>query len=233
MSQQRPARPSPALVISIIALFVALGGSAYAVKRVGTKELKASAVTTAKIKRNAVTAAKIKRNAVTTAKIRNGAVTGSKIREGTLSVVPGAATATDAVNATNFSRYFTSGLKKAGLGEDVVLLTVGPFTFTGKCENSGAGKTRARTILTTSQEGSNAYAAVGGYWQNDFNPGLGLEVGYTPNSTGTEVAFFDPDFRFFTAESPDGSVLLEGQAGNAVNAFGAACAFNTIAMQNG
>lgn len=47
-------RPSPALVISLIALFVALGGTSYAVTQidansVGTKQLKKGAVTSSKI----------------------------------------------------------------------------------------------------------------------------------------------------------------------------------------
>src|SRR5438874_2936813 len=62
---KRPLRaPSPALVISLFALFVALGGTTYAAtslpkNSVGTKQLKKNAVTSPKIKNGAVTAAKI------------------------------------------------------------------------------------------------------------------------------------------------------------------------------
>ena len=47
--------PSPALVVALIALFIALGGTSYAVTQlpknsVGTKQLKKSSVTSAKIK---------------------------------------------------------------------------------------------------------------------------------------------------------------------------------------
>ena len=57
--------PSPALVIALIALFVALGGTSFAAinalpkNSVGTKQLKKNAVTGVKIKNGAVTAAKI------------------------------------------------------------------------------------------------------------------------------------------------------------------------------
>jgi hypothetical protein len=62
--KRRLRAPSPALVISLIALFVALGGTGYAATHlpknsVGAKQLKKSAVTSAKIKAGAVTAAKI------------------------------------------------------------------------------------------------------------------------------------------------------------------------------
>ena len=61
--------PSPALVISLIALFVALGGTSYAAinslprNSVGTPQLKNNAVTATKIKNGAVTAAKISASA--------------------------------------------------------------------------------------------------------------------------------------------------------------------------
>jgi hypothetical protein len=57
--------PSPALVVALIALFIALGGTSYAAitslpkNSVGTKQLKKNAVTGVKIKNGAVTAAKI------------------------------------------------------------------------------------------------------------------------------------------------------------------------------
>ena len=83
--------PSPALVVALIALVVALGGTSYAAFKlpknsVGTKQLKKHAVSGAKIKNGAVTASKIKKNAVTTAKIKNGAVTASKINTSGLTV---------------------------------------------------------------------------------------------------------------------------------------------------
>lgn len=62
--KRRLRTPSPALVISLTALFVALGGTTYAAtslpkNSVGTKQLKSNAVTGAKIRNRAVTASKI------------------------------------------------------------------------------------------------------------------------------------------------------------------------------
>jgi hypothetical protein len=98
MSTFRRARPSAALVVAIIALFVAMGGSAYAgfsVPRnsVGSKQLK----------KNAVTKKKIAGSAVTGAKIANGTITGGKIRLSTLGTVPSANTANTATSATHAS----------------------------------------------------------------------------------------------------------------------------------
>jgi hypothetical protein len=85
---------SYANVIATLALFVALGGSAYAATQlpknsVGTKQLKAGSVTTAKIKNGAVS----------TAKIKDGAVTGAKVDLGSLGTVPNAANAANAAHA--------------------------------------------------------------------------------------------------------------------------------------
>ena len=77
--QKRRFVPSPAMVVSLIALFVALGGTSYAAitslpaGSVGTAQLKNSAVTSAKIKNGAITAAKISSSAAGAAKVVGGA----------------------------------------------------------------------------------------------------------------------------------------------------------------
>jgi hypothetical protein len=230
-------RPSPAMVVALVALFAALGGSAYAASQIGTKQIKNNAITTSKIKKNAVTAAKIK----------NGAVTGSKIQLSTLGTVPSATHATTADSATkaaeattaqtagtatNFSRYFTSGLKKASIGQKVTLLTVGNFTFTGVCGEEG-GETTGEVMLTTSTGGANAYTYENeGYWQSDFEPGDELEVDYRSKDSGPEASFWSTYYTAFAAESGNGDYLLEGNANSAVNSFGANCAFEVSGLNN-
>jgi hypothetical protein len=80
-------------VVSVLALFVALGGSAYAFhlgkNSVGSKQLKLNAVTTAKIKEEAVTGAKIAK----------GTITGTQVNVSTLGTVPAAQTAQTAQSA--------------------------------------------------------------------------------------------------------------------------------------
>jgi hypothetical protein len=87
-------RLSFANVVSVLALFVALGGSAYAFQlgknSVGSKQLKKNAVTTAKVKKEAITAAKVKK----------GTLTGSQINASTLGQVPSAGNATTAGTAS-------------------------------------------------------------------------------------------------------------------------------------
>jgi hypothetical protein len=75
--------PSPGTVIAVIALTVALGGTAYAVKKIGTKQLKANAVTKKKIADNAVTSKKIAAGAVTRGKLEAGQQTAWALVNGT------------------------------------------------------------------------------------------------------------------------------------------------------
>lgn len=89
MKRLRP-RLTFANVTSMLALFIALGGSAYAATKlqkntVGTKQIKANAVTTAKLKKNSVTGAKIKAGAVTGEKVADGSLTGADINGPTTS----------------------------------------------------------------------------------------------------------------------------------------------------
>ena len=109
-------RPIHATVVAYLALFVAMGGSAYAVKQlpknsVGSPQIKKNAVKTGDIARNAVKvgklakeavkAGKLAKNAVPTNRLRNNAVTGDKVNEATLGIVPAANSANTANTANS------------------------------------------------------------------------------------------------------------------------------------
>ena len=89
-------RPSYAGVTATLALFIALGGGAYA-----ATSLPANSVGAKQLKKSAVERAKIKNNAIDASKVLDASLTGSDIREGTLGKVPSAAAADAAANATN------------------------------------------------------------------------------------------------------------------------------------
>lgn len=76
-------RPSPALVVALIALFVALSGTGYAVTKIGTRNIKNGAVTAKKLHRGAVISSKIRNHEVTRTKIANAAVNWAKV-DGTI-----------------------------------------------------------------------------------------------------------------------------------------------------
>lgn len=235
MSKLRVTRPSPALVISLIALFAALGGSAYAAKKIGTSEIKNGAITTAKLKNNAVTGPKIK----------NGSITGAKLNLAKLGTVPSAQHAGTATNANhaqtaqsaqtaqtaqtalNSPHYFTSGVKKASFGQTVTLVEIGPFSIIGKCRDAGGGYAEAEILMTTGQVGSSMYSYEDDYDEADFNPGQEVELGYYAYDNGPYIRWYDqyPYYTGWWAASADGKYVLHGDAVNAVYMFGAQCAF--------
>ena len=87
--------PSPAMGVALLALVVAVGGTAVAATKIGTNQIKSEAVTKKKIKKKAVSTNRIAAKAVTngklgpeavkSGKIAPGAVTGSKVADDTLS----------------------------------------------------------------------------------------------------------------------------------------------------
>jgi len=150
------------MVVAMIALVVAIGGTAIAATKIGTKQLKNNAVTAKKIKKNAVTASKIKAKAVATGKlaassvatgkIAASAVTGSKIADGAVTgpkiatnAVDGSKVADDSIDSAKTSDYKVFGVLQvtATVGATLAaardaapeqpLLNKGPLEFYAKC----------------------------------------------------------------------------------------------------
>ena len=84
----RFSRPSPALVVAIIALLMAMAGTGYAAF---------------KLPKNSVGTKQLKKNSVTGAKVKKGTLTGKNINLAKLGTVPSAATATTAGTANALS----------------------------------------------------------------------------------------------------------------------------------
>jgi len=77
-------RPSPALVISCVALAIALGGTGYAT----VLQVPRNSVGPAQLKSGAVTNPKVARNAVTSIKVANGSLVRADFRAGSLPAGP-------------------------------------------------------------------------------------------------------------------------------------------------
>jgi hypothetical protein len=77
-------RPSPALVISLLALFVSLGGVGYAAATTGTNDIQNGAVTNTKLRDGAVSTAKIGDGQVHTQDLGGQSVTTQKVKDGSL-----------------------------------------------------------------------------------------------------------------------------------------------------
>ena len=151
--------PSPALVVSILALIVALGGTSYAAvtrphNSVGTKQLKNGAVTGAKIKSGAVTTKAIKNGTVTGAKVAAGSLTGRQINASTLGPVPNATHASTADNATHAS-------------------TADNATHASSADNATHASTADNATHASSADNA---SALSGLTANQFVQGGGVDV---------------------------------------------------------
>jgi len=119
-------RPTPSMVVAMLALVVAIGGTAVAATKIGTKQIKNNAVTTKKIKKKAITTNRIKAKAVTGGKLAAnsvsggkivaGAVTGGKIADGSVTgpkiaanAVDGSKVADDSLDDSKTSDYKVFG----------------------------------------------------------------------------------------------------------------------------
>jgi hypothetical protein len=111
--KRRLRAPSPALIISLIALFVALGGTTYA-----AANLPKNSVGTPQLKKNAVTAPKIKSGAVTAAKINTSGLTVPSAVHATSANT--ATSATNATNATHSTSATTADTANALAGVQIV-----------------------------------------------------------------------------------------------------------------
>jgi hypothetical protein len=89
-------RPSPAMVVALVALVIAMAGTSYA-----AIELPANSVGTKQLKRGAVTRGKIKSNAIVASKVKDDSLTGADIVEASLGKVPKAEAATNALHAND------------------------------------------------------------------------------------------------------------------------------------
>ena len=162
MTRLRDARPSPAMIVALIALFVALSGSTYAVTRVpkrsvGPAQIKSKAVRTRHLKARNVTRTKIARSAVDSSLVQNDSLRGSDILESSLGTVPSAtkAASADKVNGLSVQKFSFRG--PAGTASTNVL-NVGGLALNAGCN---LGPTLSVSASTTV---SDANIHSGGTW---------------------------------------------------------------------
>jgi hypothetical protein len=180
-------------VMSSLAVFGLLGGAgAFAAQKqtqkIGTTQLKASAVTTAKLKNGAVANAKLAAGAVSTDKLADGAVTNSKLAEGSVSTgkLAGDAVTGDKVNEASlgevpsansanpavFARVNANGVVDAAnskgltspnvskVGTGVYCISVPSFTPRGGQVTTQAGATATSAQIGVAGSGPSCGGAV-------------------------------------------------------------------------
>ena len=161
-------RPSPALIIALIALFVSLSGVSYGVATgfIDSREIQNNEVRSLDIRNNQVRSIDLRNNEVRGRDIRNSTVqsrdiaingvTGEDVKEDTLQKVPSALLADSATTATSANSVSTLTIipvtTVAENAEPVVLASHGPLTLSGQCANGAI----ARLLVSTTEDNSAA-----------------------------------------------------------------------------
>ena len=161
-------RPSPAMIIALIALFVSLSGVSYGVATgfIDSREIKNNEIRSLDIRNNQVRSIDLRNNEVRGGDLRNSsvqsrdialnAVTGDDVKEDTLQKVPSALLADSATTATSANSVSTLKIipvtTVAENAEPVVLASHGPLTLSGQCANG----TIARLLVSTTENDSAA-----------------------------------------------------------------------------
>ena len=180
---------SVANVLSCMALFVALGGAAYAATTIAKKSVK-----TRHLAKGAVTTQKLRNGAVTAAKLRNGAVIGAKVAPG----------------AIGSTQLLDGGVRSIDLGGGVVT--------SGKLKNGAVnGEKIANGAVTNSKLGADSVTAgkiqdgavTAAKLAPSLNSQLVKNVSYVSKSSGA-VSMTSPQSA--TAECPAGKQAIGGGA---------------------
>jgi hypothetical protein len=151
MRLNRLRAPSPALVVSLIALVIALGGTSYAAfalprNSVGSKQIANGAITTKKIKNRAVTASKLNTAGLTVPDALHAAQAGAATTASHASTADTATTATTAIDANTLggnppSTFETAAnLKTADVTNDGTTATVVRGNAGAAADRVGAGQ---------------------------------------------------------------------------------------------
>jgi hypothetical protein len=219
--------PSPSMAISLLALFVALGGTGYAAVRINGKNIKSGTITGKKLKNKTLTGNKFKNNTLTGGKLKGDTLTGRQIKESTLGTVPRADVATTAGTANaltdagkagflSSANVDSTGLIKLPLAPSLVaaprtiILTQGPFSANARCYDDGTGKQTLKVGVASTEPGS------------DVNDVIGTADDDFMTVTATTPGVFKSTLDFATLSTPSGLTLVMTAHGG-VNAFGAPC----------
>ena len=158
-------RLTPATAISLVALFVAVGGTGYAASQIETKDIAAKAVTGSKI-----APATIKGS-----KLRDDTITGKKVNESTLGEVPSAAQATNANTAGSVSYTRPFFVELRNIGDTAQIASHGQVSLHASCaEVPAAGDTQIRIVAQTTNNRTVMIAGSGGNSYDGSSSGSGF-----------------------------------------------------------
>ena len=212
LAKLRSYRPSHATVVAYLALFVALGGSAYAVTRVGSRQ----------IVDNSIRSKDLRDNGVRGRDVRNGSLGGDDLRADSVSGfqvagLTGADVAPDSLTGSDIADLETSdGVVKLDPGQSAVLFESGPFSIDASCRLDV--DTKIGEVTVTDRDGDSAFTTQSG-GSTVLPAGEPRQVVNVSNTDGPETHATP-----FLLASPGGTTVA-GYAGAGVNALSSPCFF--------
>lgn len=216
-------RPSAALVVAVVALFVALGGSAYALTITG-RDVVDGSLTGADVRNRSLTEVDLRGRALKGTLMQKDSVGYNAVKEEVLDASKfkkvKSAEAADSVAGVSVNRIEAFSLNA---GESRGIANIGPLALTARCRTEGADQI-AEIVVQTNQNGS---AVDGAEKQAAFDIGETVPLVRAQAATGTP-AFDQEDAGVVIA--PDGTEILgqELYAGSSVLGQANVCRFGGL-----
>jgi hypothetical protein len=221
-------RPSPAMVVACGALFVALGGTGYAVATgsIDSREIKNNTIRSTDVRNNSLRGRDVRNNSLRGRDVRNGTLTGSDVNESSLGKVSSAAKADSAANAAAAGGFRVVRVHPFTLthNQRKDILTEGPLTLTANCrigfDDDNDPTTPAfdeAVILIATAVDNAAYDAEGSApdldvaTPEDEREFLSADSGLSPGDPDLDVA------EDGVAIAPDGTAIIGSELYTAVN----------------
>jgi hypothetical protein len=213
-------RPSPAMVIALIALFVSLSGVSYGVATgfIDSREIKNNEVRSLDLRNNEIRTRDLRNNEVRGLDIRTSTVRGRDvaldtlggvdINEGLLGKVPSAATADTATTAT--SANTVGGITMARIdyaaetgGAFVEILNLGGLRLEARCVGGPALEVQANPVAAAGSEISSDFGLGVGFGNDDtnFSPGDNTLVFDGGGNTSGQIGYAGSDGSIVTVEA--------------------------------
>jgi hypothetical protein len=215
MSRFRLRAPSPSLVISLVALFVSLGGVSWGVATgfIDSREIKNNTVRTGDLRNNDIRSGDIHNNTIISRDIRTGTITGGDVKsdsvtgrdvlESSLGIVPSSTRATSAAAVDGL--VHTSPVTQTDGGADKDLFTLNGFRVFLRCTGG-----TTEVFVQNASAGDNASSDADNGSDADFDQGEQTSI-----NTATDAASRNGLFTAFGAKGAiTGVVGVADRAGS-------------------
>jgi hypothetical protein len=154
-------RPTPAMLVALLALFVALGGSSYAAVKISARDIQRGAVGTRAIANNAVRSADIHNATISGIDVKDDSLTNADIDNTSLSAATAKSADSAARAKTAASATSANSAKKADDAEKLDGLDSADFTRPACTSQTGALK--GTVTIAASAGFSSTFTPVPGY----------------------------------------------------------------------